>query len=54
MSRVSSIRMDTAKAEKIMKQRRSVETIKTLRCSGEKLRKKGVLLAIDGIDTVKQ
>uniref|UniRef100_A0A915AXX3 Calponin-homology (CH) domain-containing protein n=1 Tax=Parascaris univalens TaxID=6257 RepID=A0A915AXX3_PARUN len=53
-SKRPSIRPDSAKAGKIIKERQSLDVIQKVKCSAEKLDKQGILLSVDGYTTFKE
>ncbi|VDM43313.1 unnamed protein product [Toxocara canis] len=53
-SKRPSIRGDSAKAGKIIKERQSLDAIQKVKISAEKLDKQGILLSVDGYTTFKE
>lgn len=49
-----SIRPDSTKAGKIIKERQSLDVIQKVKCSAEKLDRQGILLSVDGYTTFKE
>uniref|UniRef100_F1KR99 Ras GTPase-activating-like protein n=1 Tax=Ascaris suum TaxID=6253 RepID=F1KR99_ASCSU len=53
-SKRPSIRPDSTKAGKIIKERQSLDVIQKVKCSAEKLDRQGILLSVDGYTTFKE